>query len=191
MRSGGASGSAAPLTSAAPLNWSVHYHARMLSWVLKLEPEAGLALRLAAMAQHLGRYLHPRGDFPEGRAGYLAWRAHAAARQAEAAEDILARLGCPSAVRTRVRSLLLKENLAHDAEVQTLEDAACLVFFELELEALSHKHDQAKLERVLRKTWKKMSGRGRREAQSIAVVRSPEISRVLRNCPVAEESFDV
>ncbi|MCB9654827.1 MAG: DUF4202 domain-containing protein [Deltaproteobacteria bacterium] len=177
----GAGVGAGACSEPAAVNWSQHYHARMLHWVLRLEPTAGLALRLAAMAQHLGRYRYPRSDFDDGRAGYLAWRSHAAARQAEAVDDILEGLGADEPLRARVRAILLKQNLAHDPEVQTLEDAACLVFFELEFEALSHKHDETTLLRVLRKTWKKMSKRGRREALSMATTLPPTLQRILQD----------
>ena len=43
-------------------------------WVVRLDPDASDALRLAARAHHLRRWELSRSDYPEGRAGYLRWR---------------------------------------------------------------------------------------------------------------------
>ena len=43
-------------------------------WVVRLDPDASAALRLAARAHHLRRWVVPRSSYPEGRAGYLRWR---------------------------------------------------------------------------------------------------------------------
>ena len=50
------------------------YAERMETWVVRLVPEASSLLRLAARCQHLERWSVPRTTFPEGKAGYLAWR---------------------------------------------------------------------------------------------------------------------
>src|SRR5512138_2275034 len=47
---------------------------RLTAWIARLVPEASVALTLAARCQHLRRWETPRDEYPEGRAGYLAWR---------------------------------------------------------------------------------------------------------------------
>ena len=54
-----------------------------------------------------------------------------------------------------------KRDLADDAEVQTLEDALCLVFLETQLTDVAAKLDPEKLASVLEKTARKMSPQGR------------------------------
>ena len=44
------------------------------AWVTRLDPDASTALRLAARAHHLRRWVVPRASYPHGRAGYLRWR---------------------------------------------------------------------------------------------------------------------
>ena len=65
----------------------------------------------------------------------------------------------------RVQVLLRKERLKVDAEVQLLEDVACLVFLTYYLPAFVEQHEELKVIEVLRKTWRKRSTRG----QSVAL----------------------
>jgi hypothetical protein len=58
--------------------------------------------------------------------------------------------------------------LKEDPDTQVLEDVICLVFLENEFGAFAGKHDQEKIASILRKTWKKMSPRGREEALDLA-----------------------
>ena len=58
-----------------------------------------------------------------------------------------------------------KERLKVDAEVQLLEDVACLVFLTYYLPTFVEQHEELKVIEVLRKTWRKMSTRG----QSVAL----------------------
>src|SRR4051812_43248918 len=51
-------------------------------WVRRLHPEASDEQILAARAHHLRRWVVARSEYPEGRAGYLRWRADHKKRQA-------------------------------------------------------------------------------------------------------------
>jgi hypothetical protein len=137
------------------------YSRRMTTWLDRLEPGAGEALRLAARAQHLCRWRLPRGEYPEGRRGYLSWRRACGELHAQLAAEILCDVGYDDASVTRVADLLRKKNLSSDPEALALEDTACLVFLEHELAAFAPKHDDAKLVQILQRTWRKMSTRGR------------------------------
>lgn len=140
------------------------YGRRMSGWLLRLAPDASEALRLAARAQHIGRWKSPRGGYPSGREGYLQWRGDLARFHADTAADILAEAGYDAALIERVGALLQKKRLKRDAEVQTLEDAACLVFLEHEFTEFSRKHEDEKVVDIVAKTLAKMSARGRAEA---------------------------
>jgi hypothetical protein len=144
----------------------------MTRWLERLEPQASEALRLAARAQHLCRWRVPRGDYPEGRAGYLRWRRDCAELHARLAAEILAEVGYDAATIDRVRDLVRKKGLSDDAEALVLEDAACLVFLENELASFAPKHDETKLVRILERTWRKMSPRGRETALALDLPRS-------------------
>ena len=67
----------------------------------------------------------------------------------------------------RVGSLLRKERLKADPDVQLLEDVICLVFLEYYLVDFASKHAEEKLLGVLRKTWRKMSETGHRAALAL------------------------
>ena len=144
------------------------YDRRMSGWLLRLAPDASEALRLAARAQHIGRWKSPRGAYPGGREGYLQWRGDLARFHADTAAAILAEAGYESAIIERVGALLQKKRLKRDAEVQTLEDAACLVFLEHEFTEFSRKHEDEKVVDIVAKTLAKMSDRGRAEAVKLA-----------------------
>lgn len=133
----------------------------LTSWVLRIDPAASEALLLAARSQHLRRWQLPRSEFPAGRAGYLQWRKRLAVFHAEQASEILGRVGYDTITIEAVRRINLKQGLKQDPQVQTMEDALCLTFLELDSEAFANKHDVSKLATILKKTWSKMSERGR------------------------------
>ncbi|HEU5054993.1 MAG TPA: DUF4202 domain-containing protein [Kofleriaceae bacterium] len=143
------------------------YARRMTAWLERLAPGAPEELRLAARAQHIGRWRLPRDRFPEGRAGYKRWRSACAQMHADTAAAILVELGYPDVAVQRVRALLTKKRLADDPDVQTLEDVACLVFLEHSFADFAQKHERDKLVDIVRKTWAKMSARGRAAAATL------------------------
>lgn len=150
-----------------PAGRAVDYHAAVSRTVLALDPSASLALRFAAASQHLERWVLPRASFPMDVLGYKRWRSELARHHAARAGGVLRELGYDEALIGRVGELLTKKNLKGDPEVQTLEDAICLVFVETELEAFARKHDDEKVASILRKTLAKMSDEGRRRVTAL------------------------
>ncbi len=141
---------------------------RLSEWVLRLDASASVALRLAARCQHLERWMIPRESYPSGRVGYLTWRTELARFHARRASEILSELGYDAETVLAVQRINLKQNLRSSPDSQTMEDALCLVFLEHELDAFLEKYpDQAKAVEILRKTWKKMSDRGREAALAL------------------------
>jgi hypothetical protein len=143
------------------------YSQRMTAWLKKFAPDASEALQLAARAQHLMRWSIPRTQFPATRTGYLQWRTILYDFQADHAADVLRELGYDDATIARVRGLIRKEKLKADAQMQTLEDVACLVFLQHYFADFAASHEEEKLIRILQRTWKKMSVRGREFARKI------------------------
>ena len=140
------------------------YARRMTETLERLAPDAAEVVRLAARCQHIRRWTIPRGTYPDGRDGYRRWRSDLARFHAETAGAILCDVGYGAAAITRVQALLRKEHLKTDPEAQLLEDVACLVFLAHYLPAFASRQDEDKLVNILRKTWRKMSERGRAEA---------------------------
>ncbi len=146
---------------------------RLAAWVVKLEPNASEALRLAAHCQHLERWKIARGEFPAGRAGYLQWRTRLGRFHAERAREVLASLGYDEATIHAVETIVTKQHLRSNPDSQTMEDALCLVFLEFELDDFLRKYpDEAKAVEILQKTWKKMSARGHEAALGLALSES-------------------
>lgn len=143
-------------------------HAELVSeWTLKLRPDASEALRLAARAHHIRRWAIPRSGYPDGRRGYHAWRRALHEHHAAEVGRILAELGYEPDAIQRVQDLVRKAGLGRDPEVQTLEDALCLVFLETQLEDLAERLDEEKLQDVLTKTLRKMSPDGIQAARAL------------------------
>ncbi|MCZ6777472.1 MAG: DUF4202 domain-containing protein [Acidobacteria bacterium] len=143
------------------------YSRRMSAWLERLEPQAPEAVRLAVRCQHLRRWTIPRDQYPQGRAGYLKWRTTLARYHADEAETILREVGYDEATIARVRSLLLKQKLKQDPQVQLLEDVVCVVFLESYFADFSRKHEEQKILDIVRKTWRKMTPRGREAALAL------------------------
>lgn len=149
------------------------YSQWLTEWVLRLCPQAGESLRLAARCQHLCRWQIPRETYPPDRAGYLRWRAELKRFHAEKAAEILREVGYPDAVVNRIRDLNLKKGLPADPETQVLEDALCLVFLERQFAPLAAKTDEEKVINALKKTWNKMSPAARAAALKLPYADTP------------------
>ena len=145
------------------------YSRRMSAWLDRLEPTASEPLKLAIRAQHLRRWEIPRETFPKTRAGYLQWRTKLGAYHAEKAGEILRECGYDEVTISRVQSLLRKEGIKSDPETQLLEDVICVVFLENYFADFAPQHDEEKVVNILRKTWRKMSERGRQAALGLTL----------------------
>jgi hypothetical protein len=153
------------------------YSQRLTDWILRLEPDASEALRLAARSQHIARWKIPRTTYPEGRSGYLKWRNDLKRFHADLSGNILNSVGYDEATISRVRALNLKQGLPHDPETQTLEDALCLVFLDYQFSELAEKLEPEKVVNALRKSWNKMSDKGK--AAALALQFSPNLQSLL------------
>jgi hypothetical protein len=140
------------------------YARRMTDWLKKLSSAASEPLQLAARSQHLMRWQIPRESYSKDRAGYLKWRTTLYDFHADRAAEVLREVGYDDRAIARVRSLIRKERLKADPEAQLLEDVICLVFLENYFAEFSEEHDEAKLIRILQRTWKKMSPTGHEAA---------------------------
>ncbi len=160
------------------------YARRMTDWLARLAPDAPEHLRLAARGQHIRRWQIPRDSYPGDRGGYLRWRSSLYAFHAEHAGRILAELGYDETTVARVQALLQKKDLASDPEMQILEDVACLVFLESYFSDFAARHDAAKLQTIIRRTWRKMSPRARATALTLDL---PEADRALVRQAVGDQ----
>jgi hypothetical protein len=135
-------------------------HAELMTeWLERLDPQATDAQHLAARAHHLRRWSIPRTDHPEGRAGYLRWRTALKKQHAAELGDLLERVGYDAATIERAQRIIRKQGLETDPQVQTHEDALCLVFLETQLAELADAQGDEKMVDIIQKTAAKMSDR--------------------------------
>jgi hypothetical protein len=140
-------------------------HAELaVEWIRRLVPSPSDALLLAARAHHVRRWDIPRASEPGGRAGYLKWKRRLQQHHADVVGAILHDVGYDEATIARVQSLVKKERLKSDPEVQTLEDALCLVFVETQFTDLAAQLGDDHMVEVVAKTLRKMSPTGREAA---------------------------
>jgi hypothetical protein len=143
-------------------------HAEMaVEWVRRLVPDASDALLLAARAHHVRRWEIARGTEDEGREGYLRWKNHLQRHHAEVVGRILPAAGVDPATVSRVQDLVRKRRLKTDPEVQTLEDALCLVFVETQFTELADKLEEDHMVDVVAKSLAKMTPAGRAAALTL------------------------
>lgn len=140
------------------------YADNMERWVTLVAEEASEVLRLAARCQHLERWSVPRSTFSLDKAGYHAWRRSLYVKQSERARELLRQAGVSAAEADEVATWVSKTGLKTNFGTQALEDAACLVFLENEIQAFAAQHSEYPREKfidILRKTWRKMSPKAR------------------------------
>ncbi|TCK84756.1 DUF4202 domain-containing protein [Albibacterium bauzanense] len=140
---------------------------QLYGWVLKLDPEPSEELLLASRSQHIGRWEIPRSQYPEGKTGYLDWRRNLAIFHADKSTAIMKEVGYKQDQIDRVRQFLLKKKIKVDKEVQTLENALCLVFLEFQYEDFFPKYEPEKIVNILRKSLLKMDEKGREQALTL------------------------
>jgi len=137
------------------------YGKRMSAELDRIAPQAVELLRIAARGQHIERWTIPRRSYPEGREGYLAWRRRLAIFHGERVQELMTEAGYPPEDGARVASMLRKEGLKRDPEVQLLEDVICLVFLRWYFADFAAGRDRDDLFRIVAKTARKMSAEGR------------------------------
>lgn len=134
------------------------YGRRMSAELLRLfGPDVPDVLKIAAHGQHIERWRIARSDYPEGRAGYLAWRRDQGRAHGERLAGLMREAGYDSYSCERVGALLRKERLKRDPEVQMLEDTICMVFLKFYFAAFAEKHPFEKVVDIVAKTARKLS----------------------------------
>ena len=144
-----------------PRGQELPYSRRLSAWVEQLAPAASEELRLAARAQHIGRWAIPRESYPMDRAGYLKWRTELKNFHAGKACEIMRETGYDEKSIARVQQLIQKQLFPNDPDSCVLEDALCLLFLEAQFAETTVKTGADKMIGILQKTWKKMTPQAR------------------------------
>ena len=132
-------------------------------------PEANELLQIAVRAQHIKRWHLKRTEFPQGKAGYLKWRIEQGKFHAQLTKSIMLENGYTEEESETTAKILRKEKLKSNADTQTLEDVACLVFLQYYFDDFAAKHTEEKIVRILQLTWRKMSENAHNIALSLTL----------------------
>lgn len=145
------------------------YGQRMSQCLAKHWDGASELLQIAVRAQHIKRWHLKRTEFEQGKAGYYQWRIALGKFHGELAASIMLENGY-SAEQAEQTAIIIRKDLVRQGKAkinddsQTLEDVACLVFLEHYFDEFSAKYlaadNEAKIIRIVKLTWKKMSERG-------------------------------
>ena len=135
---------------------------KLHDWVLQLDRAADEELLLASRSQHIGRWEIPRESYPEGREPYLKWRKDLAQHHAAITGNLMKQAGYDDQLVERVGQIILKKRIKVDADVQTMENALCLVFLQYQYEDFRKKYEGEpdKIINILRKSLLKMDSHG-------------------------------
>ncbi|WP_037308268.1 DUF4202 domain-containing protein [Ruegeria halocynthiae] len=137
------------------------YGQRMSAEMDRLFPDASDILQIAGRGQHVERWKLARSEFPEGRAGYLAWRKAQGEYHADVVIGLMEQHGYGADEVEAVGRMLRKQGIKRDADVQALEDVICFVFLKWYFAPFAAKHSDEKIQRIVEKTARKMSADGR------------------------------
>lgn len=140
------------------------YSRRMTEMLEAFRPESSELLRIAAHAQHIGRWKISRSDYPKNKVGYHNWRNDLKKKHSEWTSEIMSSSGYSAQEVQIVRDLLQKKNLRKNDDMKALEDVICLVFLKYYFKDFSAKHEDEKVIDIIQKTWKKMTPSGHEAA---------------------------
>jgi hypothetical protein len=108
--------------------WNAEHLVRTRDWLVELEPEAGLSLRLAALTHDIERHF-PGGPSPDpGNPGY---EAEHAARSARITRDWLVGSGAAEELAAAVERLVAAHEVGGWPEADLLQAADSLSFLEV------------------------------------------------------------
>lgn len=164
------------------------YARRMTDMLGRFAPDAGEVAQLAVRAQHIERWTVPRSHYPLDKPGYFAWRTGLYRFHAETAGELMRQAGYDELMIGQVKAAVGKEGIKTNPDTQMLEDVSSLVFIEHYLQAFAGQHaeySEEKLLGIIRKTWKKMSGKAHAFATT-GGIKLPEVLLPLILKAVAE-----
>ncbi|HEX8255430.1 MAG TPA: DUF4202 family protein, partial [Thermoanaerobaculia bacterium] len=127
-------------------------------WLLRLDPDASLALQLAALFHDVERLVSEADVRVEHLAAdYQSFKDAHAAKGAEMAMATLAEAGVGESVRSRVAELIAKhERPTDDADVALLNDADALSFFSLNSHGYASYFGPEQTKKKVAYTWNRM-----------------------------------
>ncbi|MBU2923221.1 DUF4202 domain-containing protein [Colwellia sp. 4_MG-2023] len=155
------------------------YGQRMTACLNEHWPQASELLQIAVRAQHIKRWHLKRNEYEPGKAGYYKWRIALGKFHGELTASLMIEQGYSDLQAKQTASIICKENLKSkedsqlNADSQTLEDVACLVFLVHYFDEFATQYieqdNEAKIIRIVQLTWGKMSEKAHNIALQVAL----------------------
>jgi hypothetical protein len=133
------------------------YGERMSAMLALFRPDASDLVKIAARGQHIERWSLPRDAYPAGKAGYYAWRNAAKKMHAERVGALMEEAGYSAEQIAATQAMVRKDDLRANADAQTVEDVASLVFLKHYGVDFASDRTPEQLIDILAKTMRKMS----------------------------------
>ena len=143
------------------------YSLRMSQMLEVYDKDADELLKIAAHGQHIKRWIIPRSDYPMDRKGYLTWRTQLKLMHGSLLREIMQSHNYSEQDIEQVADMVIKKKLKTDESTKKLEDVVCLVFLQYYFEDFASQHPTEKVLDILRKTWNKMSAKGKELAMEL------------------------
>lgn len=150
------------------------YSLRMSEMLELYDPHASDLLRIATRGQHIKRWAIPRSSYSMDRKGYLKWRTQLKIMHGSLLAGIMQSHGYNNRDISQVVKMVTKAGLKTDKNTQALEDIACLVFLQYYFNNFTKLHPQEKILSILRKTWQKMSEKGKKIALKLSLPKTSQ-----------------
>jgi len=138
-----------------------------LEWLLKLDPEADQALRIAALAHDIDRAVEDRKIHREDFEDYEAFKAAHARNSADILREILMKCGVNQATSDEACRLVAFHEAGGDPRSDLLKDADSISFFDVNLPFYFER--EGRQETKLRCTWgdRRLSKRAEKVVENI------------------------
>jgi len=150
-----------------------------LEWLLRLAPDAGEALQLAALAHDIDRAIEEskvkRADFDD----YDAFKAAHARHGAELLRPILNTCGVARDIVDEVCRLVSVHEVGGDADADLLKDADSISYFDVNLPLYYQREGLAETQRRSLWGYRRLSERARKIVENISY-QEEELIRLLR-----------
>ena len=157
-----------------------------LEWLLRLEPDAGEALRLAALAHDIDRAT-PERVKRENYPDYDAFKAAHARRGARLLRGILEDCGVESTLIKEACRLVKIHEVGGDPESDLLKDADSISYFDVNLSLYYQREGWAETKRRSLWGYQRLSARAKKIVENISY-EEEELTRLLREVIHDQES---